>query len=64
MQYIAFDSHEHSTLASVEALENGVPCKIRIVHERGALREFLRGLKPGSPAELEATGTGTGSTTR
>lgn len=41
MQYIAFDSHKHYTLASVEHLRGGIVAERRLPHERGALQGFL-----------------------
>jgi hypothetical protein len=40
MQYIAFDSHKHYTLARVENADDHRVHEARIAHERGALKEF------------------------
>ncbi len=55
MQRIAFDSHKHYTLASVEGEDGRLICERQIPHERGALQEFLWRCDPGSPA-VETTG--------
>lgn len=56
MEYIAFDSHKHYTLASVEGAGGGTPRESRIEHERGAVQEFLAGREPGSPVAVETIG--------
>jgi len=57
MQYIAFDSHKHYTLASVEASDRpGVLQEQRIPHERGAIQQFLVQYDPGSPVAVETIG--------
>ncbi|MFQ6018950.1 MAG: IS110 family transposase [Kiloniellaceae bacterium] len=56
MQYIAFDSHKHYTLASVEAEAAARSRETKISHERGALRAFLTGCEPGSPVAVETIG--------
>jgi transposase len=56
MQYIAFDSHKHYTLVSVEEESGELVCERRIAHERGAIREFLMGFDPGSPVAVETIG--------
>lgn len=58
MQYIAFDSHKHYTLASVEAVEKpGVLQECRIAHVRGAIQQFLMQCEPGSPVAVETLGS-------
>lgn len=56
MQYIAFDSHKRYTVASVEPVAGGPPREVRIQHERGSVREFLKTCEPGSPVAIETTG--------
>jgi len=56
MQYIAFDSHKHYTLARVEEVEGGTAREVRIDHERGALREFLGSCEGGSSVAVETIG--------
>ena len=56
MQYIAFDSHKHYTLASVEPVLGGAPREFRIAHERGAIRQFLATCEIGSPVAVETVG--------
>lgn len=41
MQYIAFDTHKHYTLASMERPEGGLFREERISHERGNAAAFL-----------------------
>ena len=55
-QYIAFDSHKHYTLASVEPQKGGEPKETRIAHERGAIQEFLGTCQKGSPVAVETIG--------
>ncbi|MFQ5946867.1 MAG: IS110 family transposase [Anaerolineae bacterium] len=56
MQYIAFDSHKHYTLALVEREDGRTVREVRIPHERGALRQFLRHCERGSPVAVETIG--------
>jgi transposase len=56
MQYIAFDSHKHYTLASVEGSDDPRPVEFRLEHWRGAIRDFLKGCEPGSPVAVETVG--------
>jgi len=57
MQYIAFDSHKHYTLASVESVNGpGVIHEQRIPHMRGAIQQFLSQYHPGSPVAVETIG--------
>ncbi len=56
MQYIAFDSHKHYTLASVEHPTGGIVAERRLPHERGALQGFLVQWDPGSPVAVETVG--------
>jgi hypothetical protein len=48
MEYIAFDAHKRYTLASVVRPDGRLVREQRIVHERGALREFLERCEQGS----------------
>ncbi|MFQ5947121.1 MAG: IS110 family transposase [Anaerolineae bacterium] len=56
MEYIAFDAHKHYTLALVEREDGRAVRERRIPHERGALRQFLRGCERGSPVAVETIG--------
>jgi transposase len=56
MELIAFDSHKHYTLASVEDQDGGRRREARIPHEPGALREFLSTCDEGSVVAVEAIG--------
>jgi len=56
MQYIAFDAHKHYTWARVERADGTVVRERKILHERGALRQFLTGSEPGSPVAVETVG--------
>lgn len=56
MQYTAFDAHKHYTWARVEQADGTVVREQKIVHERGAFREFLRDSEPGSPVAVETVG--------
>jgi transposase len=56
MQYIAFDSHKHYTLASVEPQAGGKPRERKIAHARGELEGFLKGCEPGSAVAVETIG--------
>lgn len=55
--YIAFDSHKHYTLAGVESKDGRTVRETKIAHERGAIREFLAGIEPGTPVAVEAMGS-------
>ncbi len=57
MEYIAFDSHRHYTLARVESADGQRVREVRIDHERGGIRGFLRGCELGSGVALETIGT-------
>ncbi len=56
MQYIALDAHKRYTLASVEHPSGGVVREARVVHQRGAIQQFLNQCDPGSPVAIEAVG--------
>lgn len=56
MQYIAFDSHKHYTLASVEASCGGIVRETKIAHARGNIGHFLASCEAGSPVAVEAIG--------
>lgn len=56
MYYIAFDSHKHYTLASIERPEERTPKEFRIEHERGTIGKFLSSLDSGSPVAVETMG--------
>lgn len=57
MQYIAFDSHKHYTIASVEDRnEPKILHEQRIPHQRGAITQFLARYDAGSPVAVETIG--------
>ncbi len=56
MQDIAFDSHTHDTLASVEPATGGPAREARIPHARGALQDCWQGCDRGSPVAVETIG--------
>lgn len=56
MQYTAFDAHKHYTWARVERPDGTLVREKKILHERGALRQFLAGCEPGSPVAVETVG--------
>ena len=56
MQYIAFDSHKHYTLARGEDAAGRKMSEARIAHERGALRAFLASREPDSLVAVETVG--------
>jgi transposase len=56
MEYIAFDAHKHYTLASVARPDGRLVREQRIVHERGALQQFLGRCERGSPVAVETIG--------
>ncbi len=53
MQYMAFDSHKHYTLARVENADGHRVYEARIAHKRGALKEFWAVCEPDSPVAVE-----------
>src|SRR5215475_7093019 len=56
MEFIAFDAHNHCTLASVATPDGQLVREGRIEHERGALRKFLERCEQGSPVAVETIG--------
>lgn len=56
MQYAAFDAHKHYTWARVERPDGTLIREKKILHERGALRQFLADCEPGSPVAVETVG--------
>ena len=52
MQYIAFDASKHYTLAAVESADGRRLREWRVLHEGGALRQFLEGCERGSPVAV------------
>src|SRR5215475_13090314 len=56
MEYIAFDSHKHYTLASMARPNGQLVREQRLPHERGALQQFLARCEPGSPVAVETVG--------
>jgi transposase len=58
MHFVAFDAHEHYTMASVAGPTGGLVREERIEHERGAVQRFRRRGDPGSSVAVETTGNG------
>lgn len=56
MQYTAFDAHKHYTWARVERPDGTVVREKKILHERGAFRQFLASSEPGSLVAVETVG--------
>ena len=56
MNRIAFDSHKHYTLASVEDLSGSILFEGRLSHHPGVFRSFLAQWDSGSPVALETIG--------
>ena len=56
MEYIAFDSHKRYTQVRRENDDGTGVQECRIEHDRGAIREFLKGLPPGTPVAVETIG--------
>jgi transposase len=56
MQYIAFDSHKHYTLARVEKQNGLMERECRIPHDRQSMRTFLNACEPESPVAIETVG--------
>ena len=56
MQYIAFDSHNRYTQASVISTTGTIQLETRIAHESGAVAAFLVECEPGSPVAAESIG--------
>ena len=54
-EYIGFDCHKHYTMAEREEAATGRTKQCRIEHRRGAIREYLRGCRAGTPVAVEAT---------
>jgi len=55
-EYIALDTHKHYSVGEREDVATGVAQPCRITHRPGAIREFLRGIDPGTPVALETSG--------
>jgi hypothetical protein len=53
MPSVAFNAHQHDTLASVEKAAGHRAAEARIAHERGARTECLAGGESGSPLAVE-----------
>ena len=56
MQYIAFDSHKHYTLAVVESEDGKQSRTLKFAHAPGAVRHFLAGCEAASPVAVETIG--------
>lgn len=54
-EYIAFDSHKRYTWVEHEQVKTRKLRRYRLEHTPGAIREALRGAKPGTAVALEAT---------
>ncbi len=55
-EYISLDCHKHYSLLEREGRVSRKACQRRIEHERGAIREALKGCEAGTPVAVEATG--------
>ena len=56
MQYFALDAHKRYIWARVERPDGVLVREKKVVHRRGALREFLAGAEPGSRVAVETVG--------
>jgi transposase len=56
VEYIAFDTHKHYTVASVERPTGEVLQETRLAHSRGVIRDFLGQWTSGSPVAVETVG--------
>jgi transposase len=56
MQYFALDVHKRYIWARVERPDGVLVREKKVVHRRGALREFLAGAEPGSRVAVETVG--------
>ena len=56
MNYIAFDSYKRYTYAVVEDKQGRIKWESKILHERGAILEFLKTCEPNSSVALETIG--------
>ena len=56
MEYIAFDSHKKYTQVRAERPDGTGIREGRIEHQPGAIREFLKGVEPGSVVAVETIG--------
>ena len=56
MQYTAFDVHKRYTWARVERADGTVVREKKILHEPGALRQFLAGCERGTSVAVETVG--------
>lgn len=56
MQMIAFDSHKHYTLASVQNMDGEIIKEERVSHLRGNIFDFLSKWDIGSPVAVESIG--------
>lgn len=56
MEYIAFDSHKKYTQVRREGEDGSNVMECRIEHSRGAIRDFLKQAKPGTPVAVETIG--------
>jgi transposase len=57
MVMIAFDSHKHYTLASVQNQQGTIVQEEKIMHDRGNIQEFLKRWEPGTPVAVESIGS-------
>jgi len=55
-EYIAFDSHKHSTLMERQNAQTGRTVQQQLGHQRGSLCAGLRECQKGDPVAVEATG--------
>ena len=55
-EHIAFDSHKYYTLVEHQEIATGYTRQRRLQHRPGVFVEHLRGIEPGTPVAVEATG--------
>ena len=56
MEYISFDTHKFYTLVEREDAHSRRTRHCRLEHAPGAVRQYLRGVRPGTAVAVEATG--------
>jgi hypothetical protein len=55
-EYISLDAHKRYSLLAREKIDGSGKLHERVEHRRGAIREALRGIEPGTTVAVEATG--------
>ncbi len=56
MEYIALDVHKRYTWARVETVHGERVIELRVLHQRGAIQNFVRQWAPGLPVAVETVG--------